>query len=78
MQPIKVPSYDELSVKALWPQFEKDVEMNVYFPLTFAKDKGPPRQYFMDVLNTIYPEYLSEIKAHASKQRMTAEGEAQK
>ena len=74
VQPIKVPFYDELSVKALWPQFAKDKKMNIYFPDKFAKDKGPPREYFFNILNTIYPEYLQQIMAHASKERMAADG----
>lgn len=73
VQPITVPFYDELSVKALWPQFSKDKEFTQYFPDKFPKDKGPPRQYFFDILNTVYPEYLQQIMGHASKQRMAAD-----
>ena len=29
---ITVPHYDELSVKALWPQLSKDAEFMQYFP----------------------------------------------
>ena len=48
--------------------------MNIYFPDKFAKDKGPPREYFFNILNTIYPEYLQKIMGHASKERMAADG----
>ena len=44
-----------------------------YFPATFPKDKGPPRQYFFDVLNTVYPDYLRQIMAHAARERMAAD-----
>ena len=36
--PVHVPKYDELSVKNLWPQFENDENMMVFFPNDFAND----------------------------------------
>ena len=56
VDPIEVPHYDELSVKALWPQFAKDKNISPYFPDSFAADKGPARKYFFDILNTKEPE----------------------
>ena len=29
---IEVPAYDELSVKSLWPEFQKDEKFKKYFP----------------------------------------------
>ena len=55
---ISVPFYDELSVKKLWPQFSKEPDFIKYFPDKYPVGKGPPRQYFFDLLNTLYPEYL--------------------
>ena len=43
VQQIAVPHYDELSVKNLWPQFNKDSEFTQYFPDKFPVGKGPPR-----------------------------------
>ena len=71
--PITVPQFDELSVRTLWPQLLKDPVFTQYFPSSYPKDKGPPREYFFNILNTIYPDYLAQIMAHASKQRMSAE-----
>ena len=68
---IQVPHYDELSVKNIWPMFQKDPTFASFFPSTWRKDKGPPRQYFFNVLNTLYPEYLQNVMAHANEQRMT-------
>ena len=73
VEKITVPHYDELSVKALWPSLAKDKEFTVYFPDKYPKDKGPPRQYFFDVLNTVHPEYLQQIMAHANQERMAAD-----
>jgi hypothetical protein len=49
-----------------------------YFPTTFPKDKGPPRQYFFDVLNTVYPDYLRQIMSHANSERMAADTDQNK
>ena len=75
---ITVPKYDELSVRAIYPLFKKDAVMMKYFPDVYPKGKGPPRKYFFDILNTLHGDYLQQVMGHASKQRMTAEGEAQK
>ena len=48
-----------------------------YFPSTYPKGKSAPRDYFFNILNTIHPDYLAQVMAHANKQRMSAEGEAQ-
>ena len=64
---VQVPHYDELSVCRLWPEFKKDAEFMKYFPSKYPKDKGPPREYFFNILNTIHPEYLEKVMQHASK-----------
>ena len=55
---INVPHYDELAVKALYPQFKKDPIFMSYFPDKYPAGKSPPRDYFFNVLNTLYPDYL--------------------
>ena len=74
VQRVAVPHYDELSVKNLWPKLAKDDEFIQYFPDKYPAGKGPPRQYFFDILNTIHPEYLEQVLQHANKQRMAADG----
>ena len=75
VQEVAVPHYDELSVKHIYPMFAKDAEVMQYFPDAYPKGKGPPREYFFNVLNTLRPEYLQQVMAHANKQRMSSEGE---
>ena len=58
VRPIQVPKYDELSVKAIYPMFAKDAQFMSYFPDTYPKGKGAPRDYFFNVLNTLHPDYL--------------------
>ena len=49
--------------------------MKKYFPDVFPEGKGPPREYFYNILNTVHPDFLAQMLAHANKQRMTTEGE---
>ena len=64
---IQVPHYEELSVKALWPQMAEDPEVAKYFPNDFAAGKGPGRDYFFNVVNTIMPDFLKQMMDHANK-----------
>ena len=64
---IEVPHYDELSVKQLWPQFAGDAEVTKYFPDKFPPGKGPGRDYFFNVVNTVQPDYLKQLLVHANK-----------
>ena len=75
---INVTRYDELSVKSLFPQFKGDKEFLQYFPDTYPKNKGPPREYFFDILNTVHPEYLEQVMQHADEERYAASGAKQK
>ena len=58
VQHINVKRYDEISVKAMYPMFKKDAEMMQYFPDKYSAGKGPPRDYFFTILNTVHPDYL--------------------
>ena len=69
-----MPQYDEIAVKALWPELKKDADFLAFFPSVYPKNKGPPREYFFNILNTLYPEYLQQIISHAIEQRMGADG----
>jgi len=40
-----------------------------YFQDEYPNDKGPNREYFFNILNTVYPEYLEKVLAHAAKER---------
>ena len=63
---------------ALYPQLRADKEFQQFFPDVYPKDKGPPRDYFFNVLNTVHPKYLEKLLTHANEQRMTAKGEGMK
>ena len=75
---VEVPRYDELSVKKLWPSMSKDKKFMQFFPDDFAESKGPSREYFFNILSTLYHDYLVKITAHANKERYSATGEGMK
>ena len=77
-RPCNVPKYDELSVKNIFPRFQEDEEVMQYMMDSYAKDRYPDRNYYFTVLNTVYPEYVSKMIAHANNQRFAAQGEANK
>jgi len=64
---ISVPHWDELAVNKLWPQMQSDVAFNIYFQDEYSDAKGPYREYFFNILNTTYLDYLAQIMSHASK-----------
>ena len=70
---INVPFYDELSVRRLWPDMQKDKEFMDYFPSTLPKDRLPDRVYFFNVLNTVQNKYMKAIVEHANRARNTIE-----
>ena len=37
------------------------------FPDKYPAGKSPPREYFFNVLNTLYPDYLQQIMSHANE-----------
>jgi len=75
---IHVSHYEELSVKNLWVELKDDATFRKYFSDEYPADRKPNREYFFNVLNTLYPVYLSNIMSHAAKQRFTTEGEKMK
>ncbi len=65
---IHVPSWDELSCKRLWKISKRGCGLQKStFRTKYPNDKGPDREYFFNVLNTVYPDYLKKIMLHASK-----------
>ena len=75
---IHVPAWDELAVKKLWPDMKKDAKMSLYFQDDYADERGPCREYFFNILNTVYPDYLTHVMSHAAKERFSVEGKDNK
>ena len=72
---IKVPFFDELSVKNIWPKLQKDPDFLKYFPNKLPKGRLPDRTYFFNILNSCNSEYVAHLIQHANLQRNTIAGE---
>ena len=75
MDPVSIPAYTEQAVKNLWPDLREEPEFAIYFSDAYVPPKCPPKDYFFQVLNHKYPEYLQQILRFAARQRMTTDGE---
>ena len=73
---VTVPMYDELSVKNIFPKFHGDSEIMKYLQDEYPKNRYPDRAYFFTILNTVHPEYVSNMIAHANNARYAPFGEA--
>ena len=71
LKTVNVPKYDELGVKNVFKKLKEDKEFMQYLPDSFSKGREPDRTYVFNVLNTIRPEYVSNLIKHASAQRNT-------
>ena len=47
----------------------------MFFPDQLPENRWPDRQYMFTILNTLKPEYMSNIVLNASKMRNSAEGQ---
>ncbi len=74
---INMPSFDEISVKELWPQMQDQHEFMRYFPSKFPRGRVPDKAYFFNIMNTIMEGYVASIIAHANKVRATKSHEAE-
>ena len=66
---VNVPKFDELGVNNIFPKFKSDPDVMLYLQDDYPKNKYPDRTYFYTVLNTVHPEYVSNMIAHANKSR---------
>ena len=72
------PHFDEVSVTSLYGKCIKLEGMSKYFPDHYAKGRRCNRAYFFGILNTLYPDYVSELITNSKSIRYAAESEAQK
>ena len=63
---VNAPKYDELGVCHLWKIFKDEPKFARYFPDRLPKNRLPDREYFFNVLNTVYPDYCDAMIKHAN------------
>ena len=64
---INVPVFDEVSVKNLMNMVHNDQLACSYLPDEYLEKKTPDRQFLLNIINSLYPEYLDNVIQHASK-----------
>jgi hypothetical protein len=57
-KPVNMPSYDELSVKQLWPLVNDNPDLMKYFPDNLPAGRIPSHEYFFTILNTLDERYV--------------------
>ena len=55
---INVPVLDEISVKNIMEMVRNDEVVCSYLPDEYLQNKTPDRQFLMNIVNSIYPQYL--------------------
>ena len=67
---INMPKYDELSCKNVSKLVRSDPHVQQYLKDEWCSDKQPVnKEYFFNVLNTCYPDYLPQLIKHSSSNR---------
>ena len=72
---VKVPFYDELSVKNIWPKLQDAPDFMQHFPDKLPRGRLPDRTYFFNILNSCNSEYVNHLIQHANLQRNSVAGE---
>ena len=73
---VTVPQYDELGVKNVFPKFLGDSEVMQYLQDEYPKNRYLDRTFFYTILNTVHPEYVRDMIAHANNARFAPFGQA--
>lgn len=63
---ITVPIYEELSVTKVLDMIKDDDHIKSFFPDDFFTKKRPEREYFYNIINTVYEDFLPPLINHAS------------
>ncbi len=69
IRPVSVPRYDELSVQGLIKDIMASKDLSKFFPEQKTPSDLPDREYFFTIINTVEPDYLSQLIKHAQNQR---------
>ena len=57
---VKVPNFDEFAVKKIFPKVVNNPTIMAYIP-DLGEGRLVDREYFYDVLATLYPSYVADI-----------------
>ena len=70
---VTVPNYEEFAVNKIAKKFIKDDEICYLVPELEKKKKIKDREYFFNVVNTIYKDSIKNAVDYAIKRRIEAQ-----
>ena len=62
-------------MKGLYDEFAKRKDCAIYMPPKVHKGRTLDKEYFFNVVNSLYPEEMDLILKHANEQRNSISGE---
>jgi hypothetical protein len=72
LRTVFVPQYVELKIDSVWASIQNDLVFRRFIPVREHKPHVN-RQYFWDVLNTLYPDYVDSLIDLAYEERSAKE-----
>ena len=69
IKPVDVGAYPELAVKHMYKEFSSRKICAKYLPPKINNGRSCPKEYFWDIVNTLYEEEVDAMVKHANQQR---------
>ena len=66
---INVPKYPELGVRNIMALVKDDDILARYLPDNYQKKRTLDRDWFSNIVNTVYPGFFDDLIKHAQKSR---------
>jgi hypothetical protein len=64
----RLPRFEQLSMKRVWPMFSGEEEIRKYMPL-LNDTNLPPRKFFFEILHSKFPEHYDQLIEHVKNER---------
>ena len=68
MRQYKIPNYAELAVNKVFPKVKDQILLKKYLP-EYSEKEYPEKDFFYNILGTLFPKELEEIIKSSRKQR---------
>lgn len=75
---INVPKCPEINVKKIVEMVKDQPDIAPYLPSNITKKRGISREHLMNIVNTVYPQYLPQIIRFAQDERQVVDAELEK
>ena len=79
INPVDVGNFPELSIKAMYEDFSERPEVKPYMPPKINKGRQVEKEYFWNIVNTLFEDEVDAMVSHAHTQRKSIDqGELEK